>query len=77
MDLEEKYEHLSVKVAENDTEIKGMKKRQESMDKKLDEFQKFAIAMEAGQEARDKSLNRLLVVVTILSAVMPWIAKFV
>lgn len=77
MDLEEKYEHLSVKVAENDTEIKGMKKRQESMDKKLDEFQKFAIAMEAGQEARDKSLNRLLVVVTILSAVMPWITKFV
>ena len=77
MDLEEKYEHLSVKVAENDTEIKGMTKRQESMDKKLDEFQKFAIAMEAGQEARDKSLNRLLVVVTILSAVMPWIAKFV
>ena len=77
MDLEEKYECLSVKVAENDTEIKGMKKRQESMDKKLDEFQKFAIAMEAGQEARDKSLNRLLVVVTILSAVMPWIAKFV
>lgn len=77
MDLEEKYEHLSVKVAENDTEIKGMKKRQESMDKKLDEFQKFAIAMEAGQEARDKSLNRLLVVVTILSAVMPWVTKFV
>lgn len=77
MDLEEKYEHLSVKVAENDTEIKGMKKRQESMDKKLDEFQKFAIAMEAGQEARDKSLNRLLVLVTILSAVMPWITKFV
>lgn len=77
MDLEEKYEHLSIKVAENDTEIKGMKKRQESMDKKLDEFQKFAIAMEAGQEARDKSLNRLLVLVTILSAVMPWITKFV
>lgn len=77
MDLEEKYEHLSVKVAENDTEIKGMKKRQESMDKKLDEFQKFAIAMEAGQEARDKSLNRLLVLVTILSAVMPWVTKFV
>ena len=77
MDLEEKYEHLSVKVAENDTEIKGMKKKQDQMDKKLDEFQKFAIAMEAGQEARDKSLNRLLVLVTILSAVMPWITKFV
>lgn len=77
MDLEEKYEHLSVKVAENDTEIKGMKKKQDQMDKKLDEFQKFAIAMEAGQEARDKSLNRLLVLVTILSAVMPWVTKFV
>lgn len=77
MDLEEKYEYLSVKVAENDTEIKGMKKKQDQMDKKLDEFQKFAIAMEAGQEARDKSLNRLLVLVTILSAVMPWVTKFV
>jgi len=75
MDLEEKVNNLAVNVAENSTEIKELKKVQEKQQDEIENFQKFAVSIEAVQEARDKGLNRLLILVTIISAVMPWIAK--
>lgn len=77
MELADKVDKLSLRVEKNNTEIEGLKETQKEHGKKIDEFQKFAIAMQSAQEARDKSLNRLLIIVTILSAVMPWVTKLV
>lgn len=77
MDLEAKVTDLSLTVERNKTEIKGLQETQKKHGEKLDNVSEKIIAMQTAQETRDKSMNRFLGIITVLTAVMPWLAKLI
>lgn len=77
MDLEAKVTDLSLTVERNKTEIRGLQETQKEHGKKIDRQSEIIIAMQTELETRDKSLSRFLGIITVLTAVMPWLAKLI
>lgn len=76
MELEEKVDNLTLKVERNSSDIHYLKEAVADHEEKIENFMKFATATRAEQEARDKSLNRLLGIVTIISALSPVMSAY-
>ena len=71
MELSEKVDKLSLDVERNKTEILVLQETSKAHGKEINDLKKFAIASQASQEARDKSLNRTLAILTVVILFMP------
>ena len=76
MELEDKVEKISLSVERHSSEIQHLKDTVESHGERIENFAEFMATVRAEQEARDKSLNRLLTIVTVISALSPVVSAY-
>lgn len=76
MELEEKVDKISLKVERHSSEIQHLKDTVDSHGERIENFAEFMATVRAEQEARDKSLNRLLTIVTVISALSPVVSAY-